>query len=76
MYFFLVRTYITHNDADWLLGKTDLILYRAYKWDTIHSVTPRDWSLLGTKRGNWGLVVSWISTRSHVLLLLRKRRCG
>ena len=24
--------------------------YRACKWVTIHGVTPRDWSLLGTKR--------------------------
>ena len=29
---------------------------RACKWVTIHGVTPRDWSLLGTKRDTWGLV--------------------
>ena len=29
--------------------------YRACKWVMIHDVTSRDWSLLGTKRDNWGL---------------------
>ena len=28
---------------------------RACKWVTIHGVTPRGWSLLGSKRDNWGL---------------------
>ena len=36
-------------------GHGDVLLYpclryRACKWVTIHGVTPRDWSLLGTKR--------------------------
>ena len=30
--------------------------YRACKSVTIRGVTPRDWSLLGSKRDNWGLV--------------------
>ena len=53
-----------HHRQDWgqfhFLNSISLqiILFnsnRARTWVTIHGVTPRDWSLLGSKRDNWGL---------------------
>ena len=45
-------------DMDIFYDKIEIaaVLNRARKCVTIHGVIPRDWSSLGSKRDNWGLV--------------------
>ena len=43
-------TVLSLIDAQLASGKAWVSVYRVCKWVTIHGVTPRDWSLLGTKR--------------------------
>ena len=46
---------ISPNAYIYTLKDKESVSHRARKRVTIHGETPRDWSLLGSKRDNWGL---------------------